>query len=143
MWASATQVLPRLQREARLLVIPERGNHVVQLFERDEAPPVSQLVLINGHRELIDFGALGIIGVSELPTFEATGPRVCRRLPPIDEPSRFLFRYRGLLLNNLFHYHTPECRWHWRLALGNCHRPTYASCAISDGFPVEQAIVQT
>ena len=60
----------RLQRagptRARLLVVAQAGDHVVQLFEGDEPAAVPQLVLVDGHRHFVDFLTRRIVRVGEL-----------------------------------------------------------------------------
>jgi hypothetical protein len=53
----------------KLLLVTELGNDVVQFFERDEPPPMAQLVLIDRLGQLDDFGPKRAARIDELAAF--------------------------------------------------------------------------
>jgi hypothetical protein len=96
----------------RLLMVTERRDDVVQLLKRDKAATMAKLVLIDGHRQLVDFFPWGVVRVSKLPTLEAAGPCARRHLATVPNRCRLLLQY-------LFHYDTPE----WAISPENLSPP--------------------
>jgi hypothetical protein len=78
-------------------MITEHRDHVEQLFERDEAAAMAELVLIDGHGQLVDFLPFRIVRVSKLAALATGGPLAGKSLPTLGESRRLLF-------NNVFHY---------------------------------------
>src|SRR5579871_6861851 len=70
----------------RLLAIAELGDHVVELFERDEPPAMTQLVLVDRFGELDHFRAERLAGIDELPAFAPLFP-LSAGLPPVGKRS--------------------------------------------------------
>ena len=84
----------------QLLVIAQRGHHIVQLLKRDEPAAMSQLVLVNGRGQLVDFRTSGFAGILELTPF-ATRRIVGRSTTTINERECWC---RRLLLDGGLHY---------------------------------------
>jgi hypothetical protein len=97
--AASGDIPSRLElAEAGLLVISEAGDHVEEFFERDETAAMAKFVLVDCRGQLVDFFPFGVVSISELATFTASP--ICR--------SHFaaINKGDGLLLGQLFHYHS-------------------------------------